>query len=966
MPRRRYRLFTVSAVVIVILLYRVLQNSWEEQQPRSAIGGDPERLRTAPVPSYDKPPSPSREKTQSKGYDIEEPKPYHIAQKVKDEKTAGAQKPVTQPGNGDSEASNEASKEASTGHDSLEHETVGGIPELGSTLNPDTGRLYDHEEEIPLQKPTSDSTTSLRAAPTKVHWKKPKERFPLPKESIITLPTGTAKKIPRIQHVFSTEPEGPKKKRLQRQAAVKEEIQRSWAGYRKYAWMHDELSPVTNLSRDPFCGWAATLVDSLDTLWIAGLRDEFDEAAKAAKNIDFTYTNRLEIPVFETTIRYLGGLIAAYDVSGGASGGYSFLLDKAVELAEILMGIFDTPNRMPLLYYQWRPEYTSQPRRASRAGMAELATLSMEFTRLAQATGQHKYYDAVDRITNGLVDMQKQGTLMPGLFPENLDISGCNATATNERKYMSKAAKEQVDKAGVLPEPEGYKKSDSTPGISDDKRLERRASTPSNQEEIDTALVAGQGRSYKPRRKSQVPLGADGTDAEWDCVPQGFVPGGYGLQNYHMGGGQDSAYEYFGKEYLLLGGREAKYQKLYVDTIDSINKNLLFRPMVPGDWDIVFPAKVGVSQSEDILPQVDYEVTHLTCFIGGMYALGGKLFDREKDLKYAEKLTNGCVWAYQSTATGIMPENGLVVPCPTFEKCSYNESLWWQVLDPLYDTRDQQVLAWEKSEAERERLNREEAELQKAEMANRDKFDGLETGQDVNEALGGEHDSDSSSSSSALVPETAALLNKRAVLPDVAPERTPSRDTNNKQQDVQVNKATDDGYSHLSTKETPPTGTNIQIPVLKEEPGSRPTAQSVPEYRPTRSRWSSRPLTHKEYVQDKIKSGIPPGYSSVSSTKYILRPEAIESVWYMYRITGDPSWMEKGWTMFEATMNATRAPSANSAIYNVLSKESGLLNEMESFWLAETLKYYYLLFSAPDVISLDEWVLNTEAHPFKL
>lgn len=95
------------------------------------------------------------------------------------------------------------------------------------------------------------------------------------------------------------------------------------------------------------------------------------------------------------------------------------------------------------------------------------------------------------------------------------------------------------------------------------------------------------------------------------------------------------------------------------------------------------------------------------------------------------------------------------------------------------------------------------------------------------------------------------------------------------------------------------------------------------------------------------------------------RPEAIESVWYMYRITGDPTWMEKGWKMFEATIQATRTEIGNSAIDDVNSEEPGLKDEMESFWLAETLKYYYLLFSEPSVISLDEWVLNTEAHPFK-
>lgn len=85
----------------------------------------------------------------------------------------------------------------------------------------------------------------------------------------------------------------------------------------------------------------------------------------------------------------------------------------------------------------------------------------------------------------------------------------------------------------------------------------------------------------------------------------------------------------------------------------------------------------------------------------------------------------------------------------------------------------------------------------------------------------------------------------------------------------------------------------------------------------------------------------------------------------MYRITGDQSWADKGWTMFEATIRASRTEYANSAVNDVTLEVPRLLDEMESFWIAETLKYYYLLFSEPDVINLDEWVLNTEAHPFK-
>ena len=85
----------------------------------------------------------------------------------------------------------------------------------------------------------------------------------------------------------------------------------------------------------------------------------------------------------------------------------------------------------------------------------------------------------------------------------------------------------------------------------------------------------------------------------------------------------------------------------------------------------------------------------------------------------------------------------------------------------------------------------------------------------------------------------------------------------------------------------------------------------------------------------------------------------------MYRITGDPVWMEKGWRMWEAVIKATRTRTGHSAIDNVLLEGPDQVDSMESFWFAETLKYFYLLFAGPDVISLDDWVLNTEAHPFR-
>jgi mannosyl-oligosaccharide alpha-1,2-mannosidase len=85
----------------------------------------------------------------------------------------------------------------------------------------------------------------------------------------------------------------------------------------------------------------------------------------------------------------------------------------------------------------------------------------------------------------------------------------------------------------------------------------------------------------------------------------------------------------------------------------------------------------------------------------------------------------------------------------------------------------------------------------------------------------------------------------------------------------------------------------------------------------------------------------------------------------MYRITGDPGWQDKGWKMFEAIIKATSTQFGHSAVYDVTLPEPYQVDEMESFWLAETLKYFYLLYSTPETISLDEWVFNTEAHPFK-
>lgn len=97
---------------------------------------------------------------------------------------------------------------------------------------------------------------------------------------------------------------------------------------------------------------------------------------------------------------------------------------------------------------------------------------------------------------------------------------------------------------------------------------------------------------------------------------------------------------------------------------------------------------------------------------------------------------------------------------------------------------------------------------------------------------------------------------------------------------------------------------------------------------------------------------------------YTVRPEAIESVFIMYRITGDKKLQDDAWRMFRSIDKMTRAQYGHAAIDDVRDPQARQMDYMESFWLAETLKYFYLIFSEPDVVSLDEYVLYVSCSGF--
>src|SRR3569833_2833356 len=94
---------------------------------------------------------------------------------------------------------------------------------------------------------------------------------------------------------------------------------------------------------------------------------------------------------------------------------------------------------------------------------------------------------------------------------------------------------------------------------------------------------------------------------------------------------------------------------------------------------------------------------------------------------------------------------------------------------------------------------------------------------------------------------------------------------------------------------------------------------------------------------------------------YGLRPEIIESAYYLYHFTGDERYRLMGRTFLRDLVACCRAQVGYAALTSVRTHAKG--DAMESYFLAETLKYLYLLFASPSTVDLRTHVFNTEARP---
>ncbi|KAK5879745.1 hypothetical protein CesoFtcFv8_022838 [Champsocephalus esox] len=337
------------------------------------------------------------------------------------------------------------------------------------------------------------------------------------------------------------EPLDPETK--ERRAKIKEMMKHAWDSYRLYAWGSNELRPVskTGHSSNLFGSIkGATIVDALDTLYIMEMFEEFDAATDwVEKNLDFNVN--AEVSVFEVNIRFVGGLLSAYYLSGK-----EVYRRKAVELGEKLLPAFKTPTGIPWALLNLKSGVGRNWPWASGGSsiLAEYGTLHLEFMHLSKLSGNPEFAQKVMNIRKVLNRLDKP----QGLYPNYLNPNS----------------------------------------------------------------------------------------------------GQWGQHHVSVGGLGDSFYEYLLKAWLMSDKTDDEAKKMYYDALQAIEINLMRKSS--GGLTYIAEWKGGL---------LEHKMGHLTCFAGGMIALGADGAPSDKtghQMEQAAEIARTCHESYARTSLKLGPE----------------------------------------------------------------------------------------------------------------------------------------------------------------------------------------------------------------------------------------------------------------------------------------------------------------------
>ncbi|XP_071997782.1 mannosyl-oligosaccharide 1,2-alpha-mannosidase IA [Engystomops pustulosus] len=324
---------------------------------------------------------------------------------------------------------------------------------------------------------------------------------------------------------------------------IKKMMKFAWDNYKQYAWGLNELKPIQKQghSSNLFGNiQGATIVDSLDTLFIMGMKDEFNDAKEwVDKHLEFNVN--AEVSVFEVNIRFVGGLLSAYHLSGE-----EIFRKKAIELGEKLLPAFNTPTGIPWALLNMKSGIGRNWPWASGGSsiLAEFGTLHLEFIHLSEVSGNPVFAEKVMNIRKVLSRLDKP----QGLYPNYLNPSS----------------------------------------------------------------------------------------------------GQWGQHHVSVGGLGDSFYEYLLKAWLMSDKTDEDAKKLYYDAVQAIETHLIRKSgnglTYIAEW------KGGL---------LEHKMGHLTCFAGGMFALGADGAPNDKTghhIELAAEIARTCHESYDRTTLKLGPE----------------------------------------------------------------------------------------------------------------------------------------------------------------------------------------------------------------------------------------------------------------------------------------------------------------------
>ncbi|KXL50355.1 MAG: glycoside hydrolase family 47 protein [Acidomyces sp. 'richmondensis'] len=279
-----------------------------------------------------------------------------------------------------------------------------------STTSDDPAGPYTETQSI-IEAPAMPATTTVTGIPSLTY-----------SHTTLTSPgpglvAPTPSKLPRtckkVQKDFAPG-EGMNQTRAD---AIRDAYVHGWNAYVKYAWGYDSLQPLTLDGTNDYYGWGVTVFDALDTAIVMNLTSIVFQQLDWIAGVDFTTTAYGPVGGFNVNIRYIGGMLSAYDMlnSGQFPNPYGknrtdTLLKQAVVLADKLAYAFNTPTGIPASNVNFSNNqpvystYTFNGYTYNATNTAQAGTYLLEWSRLSDLTGNETYRYLAERANNWMVN----------------------------------------------------------------------------------------------------------------------------------------------------------------------------------------------------------------------------------------------------------------------------------------------------------------------------------------------------------------------------------------------------------------------------------------------------------------------------------------------------------------------------------------------------------------------------------